>query len=71
MPRFNTTEFNKITKAAGDTSLALIAARTGLDRGHLSRLKAGHTEPKIATLWRIKTAYGGTLDDLICGEQAA
>lgn len=71
MPSFDNALFKKTTEAAGDTSTRLIAARTGLDPAHVSRLLRGHTEPKMPTVRRIARAYGQSLDDYYDDGQAA
>ncbi|GAA0704466.1 hypothetical protein GCM10010193_69310 [Kitasatospora atroaurantiaca] len=71
MPNFDNAFFDKTAKEAGDSSTSLIAARTGLDRGHVSRLLKGDTEPTLKTVKRIADAYGLPLDDFVCERQAA
>lgn len=65
MSRFKRSTFKSIATTAGDTSTSHIAARTGLDRGHVSRLLNGATEPTLDTVCRIAEAYRAGLDDLV------
>lgn len=62
---FRTDVLTTKAKAAGDTTLSLIAQRTGVQESTISRLLAGRTTPTVATLAAIADAYGTTLDDLV------
>lgn len=63
MPDFDNDLFRTTAENAGDTSTSRIAARTGLDRGHVSRLLRGRTQPTAATTRKIAKAYKQTIDD--------
>jgi transcriptional regulator with XRE-family HTH domain len=65
MSRFKRTTFKTIAANAGDTSTTHIAARTGLDRGHVSRLLKGNSEPNLDTVCRIAEAYRTDLESLV------
>jgi transcriptional regulator with XRE-family HTH domain len=70
MSDFDSALFRDTTKGAGDTSATLIARRTGLNRGHVSRLLRGKTEPTTATVRKIADAYKQKLDDYYASAEA-
>lgn len=52
-------------KKLGDLSVADVALRTGINASTLHRLASGQTEPRINTLWTLRSTYGGRLDSLV------
>ncbi|MGA5820915.1 helix-turn-helix domain-containing protein [Kitasatospora sp. NPDC094028] len=70
MSAFRPSAVRDIAAAAGDVSLDQISARTGLHKGHLSRLISGKREPRFTTVVRIALAYGACLDDFSTREAA-
>jgi transcriptional regulator with XRE-family HTH domain len=71
MPHFNHAHFDRVAREAGDTSAGRIAARTGLNRAHVSRLRRGLTEPRTGTVLKIAEAYGAPFASYYPAAQAA
>lgn len=65
--RFRADVLTERAEAMGDSTLHLIATRTGLRESTISRLMTGRTTPTLLTLAAIASAYGTTLDALVTG----
>lgn len=70
MPTFRSDAFRDLAKAAGDTTLDQIAARTGLTKGHLSYLLRGKRQPNLDTAAQMVDAYGGDLNHYVVRKAA-
>ncbi|MEU6513705.1 helix-turn-helix transcriptional regulator [Streptomyces sp. NPDC046978] len=55
----------KKARPHGDTSVAAVAERAGINKSTLHRLAAGSMEPSLNTLWALRQAYGGRLDTFV------
>lgn len=51
-------------RASKSWTLAVLSARTGIDRGTLSAYEHGHHVPRFETLAKIADVYGVPLDAL-------
>ncbi|MCY0947998.1 helix-turn-helix domain-containing protein [Streptomyces sp. H27-S2] len=64
--RLRTDVLNAKAEEAGDHTSLAIATRAGVRNSTITRLLAGETTPSVATLVRLRDAYGiDTLDELL------
>lgn len=63
--RLNGPALRAKAEEVGDTEQRLIARRTGIDEGALSRLLAGSRSPSLETIVALAAAYGGPIEDLL------
>ncbi|GHA93965.1 helix-turn-helix domain-containing protein [Streptomyces chryseus] len=64
--RLRSDVLNAKAEEAGDHTSLAIATRAGVRNSTITRLLAGETTPSIATLVRLRDAYGlDTLDELL------
>ncbi|MCI3277559.1 helix-turn-helix domain-containing protein [Streptomyces cylindrosporus] len=65
MLRLNMTKVLKKARSQGAKSVADVARQTGITHATLSRLAAGHKEPSLGTVWRIRAVYGGHVETYV------
>lgn len=65
MLRLNMAKVLKKARSKGASTVADVAQQTGISKSTLHRLAAGAIQPSLATVWMLKTVYGGRVETYV------